>query len=150
MVIPEGVTLIEGSAFRDCLSLESITIPASVAGIQQSAFESSNGLADVYYTGTEEQWAALREATGPFNAPLFNAALHCGSPLFSRILLLPESLEAIGSEAFTCLDAVDAIRIPASVHSIAADAFDQGMVLYVPGAGWAKWASDNGYTPIVE
>ena len=67
------------------------------------------------------------------------------------ILSLPLSLSSIESEAFTNLPNVDAIRIPASVTTIATDAFDPGMTLLVPaGSQWIQWADDNGYVAVEE
>jgi len=46
-----------------------------------------------------------------------------------NVLTLPSSLTTIESEAFKDLPNVDAIRIPASVTGIAADAFDSSVIL---------------------
>lgn len=68
-----------------------------------------------------------------------------------NILALPDALTTIESEAFTGLPSVDAIRIPAGVTTIAADAFDPGITLLVPaGSQWVQWAEDNGYVPVEE
>ena len=47
ITIPNSVTSIEGSAFRDCLGLTSITIPNSVTSIEGSAFHSCKGLTSI-------------------------------------------------------------------------------------------------------
>ena len=60
-VIPAdgSVTSIGYSAFRDCTSLASITIPESVTSIGPYAFSGCTSLATVYYTGSEEDWAKI-------------------------------------------------------------------------------------------
>lgn len=44
ITIPESVTSIGGSAFRDCTGLTRITIPKSVTSIGGSAFRGCSGL----------------------------------------------------------------------------------------------------------
>ena len=47
---------IESSAFYNCGSLTSITIPESVTSIGSSAFGNCSSLTKVYYKGTAEEW----------------------------------------------------------------------------------------------
>ena len=116
--------------------------------IGQSSFEYSDGVTDVYFAGSRKQWEEI--AFGPFNGSLFNANIHYNCMLVN-ILTLPDSLNIIDPEAFTGLPAVDAIRIPASVSTIASDAFDPGMILLVPtDSAWVTWAENNGYVAIEE
>lgn len=54
VVIEEGVTTIDASAFRGLSSLESITIPASVESIGRYAFQGCASLCYITYLGTIE------------------------------------------------------------------------------------------------
>ena len=74
VVIPDSVASIGDYAFFACYSLASITIPNSVTSIGNSAFYSCNNLKDVYYTGTEEEWAEI--SIGSDNSYLTNATIH--------------------------------------------------------------------------
>ena len=58
-MIPEGVETIGYYAFDNCDSLTSIVIPDSVTKIGFYAFSGLSDLTDVYYTGTEEEWAGI-------------------------------------------------------------------------------------------
>ena len=60
VTIPASVKSIDSYAFSDCTGLTSVTIPASVKSIKKSAFSDCTSLKDVYYGGTEEQWAAIK------------------------------------------------------------------------------------------
>lgn len=73
MVIPDSVTAIEASVFACCTALESVVIPDSVTEIGEEAFNGCESLTHVYYTGTEEEWAAI--SVGGLNAPLKNATI---------------------------------------------------------------------------
>ena len=59
ITIPDSITSIGDSEFFNCDNLTSITIPDSVTSIGDSAFRSCSSLETVYYTGTEEEWAAI-------------------------------------------------------------------------------------------
>ncbi len=67
------VTSIANAAFCD-ESLASVIIPDSVTSIGASAFYKCTSLTDVYYTGTEEEWAKISIAYG--NDYLKNANIH--------------------------------------------------------------------------
>ncbi len=80
--IPDGVTEIGSSAFWDAYvrSLTSLTIPKSVTKIGDGIFEDYSCPADVYYAGSEEDWANI-DITNNFggNDPLLNATIHYNS-----------------------------------------------------------------------
>lgn len=57
LIIPEGVTSIDN--FQDCISITSVVIPSSVTEICD-AFENCINLADVYYSGSEDEWKAIK------------------------------------------------------------------------------------------
>lgn len=60
--ISDGVKKIEQFAFDDCTSLKSVTIPASVKEIGHFAFVTSSLLTQIRYSGTKEQWAAVKKS----------------------------------------------------------------------------------------
>lgn len=59
VVIGDNVTSIHEYAFADCSNLTKIVIPHSVTFISAYVFKNCNNLTDVYYTGTEEEWAEI-------------------------------------------------------------------------------------------
>ena len=74
VVIGDSVTYIGSFAFYDCDSLVSVTIPDSVTFIGSYAFNYCKNLTDVYYTGTEEEWAKI--SIGSYNSDLTDATIH--------------------------------------------------------------------------
>ena len=80
ITIPNSVTSIESGAFLGCSSLTSITIPNSVTSIGLSAFRFCENLTDVYYTGSQEEWAKISiDSTWNCNSYLTNATIHYNS-----------------------------------------------------------------------
>ena len=59
ITIPDSVTSIGNEAFRGCDSLTSITIGKGVTSISGYAFYACHSLTDIYFTGTEDEWAAI-------------------------------------------------------------------------------------------
>lgn len=49
--------------FYNCTSLKTVTIPVSVTCIDDDAFDGCTSLTDIYFTGTEEEWNAIRKNT---------------------------------------------------------------------------------------
>ncbi len=74
ITIPGSVTSIGYNAFSGCTGLKSITIPDSVTYIGSDAFENCINLADVYYSGSEDEWKAI--SIGSSNSSLKNATIH--------------------------------------------------------------------------
>lgn len=72
--IPDSVTRIGERAFQTCDSLTSVTIGIGVTSIGGWAFNECDDLTDVYYRGSEAQWAAID--IGDYNSSLLNATIH--------------------------------------------------------------------------
>ncbi len=56
ITISDGVQSVEKFAFYDCISLDKITIPASVSNILYGAFSGCEKLNTVVFGGSKEQW----------------------------------------------------------------------------------------------
>jgi len=74
IVIPDSVKSIGSGAFSYCRNLTSIVIGYGVTNIGEEAFSSCNNLTDVYYTGSEEEWAKI--SIDLYNNGLTDATIH--------------------------------------------------------------------------
>ncbi len=74
VVIPDSVESIGIHAFEYCSSLTSVVIGDSVTNIGYMAFYGCTSLKDVYYTGSEAEWAEI--SIGSSNGNLTNATIH--------------------------------------------------------------------------
>ncbi len=75
LVIPEGVTSIEGGAFASCSNMTTVFIPKSVTQIGIAAFANS-ALTTVYYGGSEAEWNNIQKI-GDTAATLSKVTLFC-------------------------------------------------------------------------
>ena len=73
--VPPVVATIGFGAFQGC-ALSRITIPVSVTGIEEYAFNGCDALTTVNYEGTVEQWDGIGIASEG-NEPLSNATIRC-------------------------------------------------------------------------
>ena len=77
ITIGDSVQTIGSSAFSGCSGLTEITIPDSVTSIGGFAFSGCSALKDVYYAGSEEDWAKI--SIGISNTYLTDATIHYNS-----------------------------------------------------------------------
>ncbi len=102
-----SVTSIGDSAFRDCASLESVTIPDSVTSIGNNAF---------YYCGD------LTSITIPSSVTSIGDYAFYGCTRLTSITI-PDSVTSIGNYAFYVCSSLTSVEIPDSVTSIGNYAF---------------------------
>ena len=106
VVIPDVVTSISW-AFYGCESLTSVTIPASVTSIGDSAFWGCESLTSV----------TIPESVTEVG---FEAFKNCSS---LRSVVIPESVTKIGNRAFYGCSSLTSVTIPSRVTSIGEKAF---------------------------
>lgn len=77
--IPESASVIPAGLFRSAKCLKRVAIPRSLAGVAANAFEKCTNITEVFYEGSESEWANLPISAG--NDPLKNAQVYFGSTL---------------------------------------------------------------------
>ena len=56
VVIPEGITSIGYSAYRNCKNIETLKLPKTLQEISESAFKGCDKLGSITYAGTKVEW----------------------------------------------------------------------------------------------
>ena len=105
VTLPSTVDWIGDNAFFNCVKLSSVTIPKRVRYIYQDAFRSCDSLADVYYGGTEADWAKITMEDG--NGDLTHATLHCTAPAVPAAPVVKAGNSATSGKPMLTWDAVD-------------------------------------------
>lgn len=77
--IPGSVSVIQAGLFRSATCLKRVAIPRSLAGVAANAFEKCTNITEVFYEGSESEWANLPISSG--NDPLKNAQVYFNSTL---------------------------------------------------------------------
>lgn len=73
----DKMTDLNAKAFEGCGSLNSISIPATLNTVGESAFAGCSNLSDVYYSGNITQWNEIVISSN--NEPLLSAKIHYGN-----------------------------------------------------------------------
>ncbi len=73
ITIPNNVTFMGYYVFEDCSSLQSVILSENVTEIWNDAFSGCDNLTEVYYPGSEEDWAKIAIKDG--NEPLTKARI---------------------------------------------------------------------------
>ena len=148
LVIPDGVTIIDDSAFRDCTGLTSVTIPDSVTSIGDAAFEGCIGLRSITIPGSVTSIGGnafyncdgLTSITIPGSVTSIGDSAFYGCtnivtatmPTIAIDRVSQDSLQtvvltsgvSIGAEAFRGCVTLTSVTIPDSVTSIGDSAFE--------------------------
>ncbi len=124
LVVQDNVTSIASDKFRNCKSLESITIPASVTNIGDYAFYECTNLKNVYISDLEA-WNNISFAN-TYSDPTYYAGLHILDENGKEIthFVIPDGVTSIEANAFYNYAGMTTITIPDSVTSIGASAFE--------------------------
>ena len=78
VVIKDGVTVIGSSAFSNCKTITSISIPRTVSDIKMSAFYNCMALTDIYYSGTKADWGTTSvDWYNEMNSLIYSTKVHC-------------------------------------------------------------------------
>jgi hypothetical protein len=73
----ENVSVLRQYAFQSCTALSSVTVTNTLTCFYDNVFSGCSALKDIYYTGSEAQWAKI--SIDENNAELFSAAIHFGA-----------------------------------------------------------------------
>ena len=142
VTIPEGVAVIGDDAFGNCYMLESINIPDSLVSIGSQAFRSER-LIDVRVSPDHPVFAVENKALinkqnmtlvrflGPDIRGTYEIAqgirtIGEGAFEFGRLsaVVIPDSVTAIGNEAFSFCERLKSVTIPEGVTSVGTWAFE--------------------------
>ena len=159
VIIPDSLTVIELWAFSGCVNLQSLTLPANISSIGMGSFDANTKLKCAAGSLTA---VTLTKAGYVFeiieSEPTYNSVLKL--PAAIKVIdaeafmgmqadrvILPDGATTIGARAFANCDSLLRIDIPATVTSIAADAFNgcANVTIYAPAGSYAEsYAAENG------
>ena len=126
--IPSSVGLIGESVFNGCIGLASVTIPNSVTSIGKSAFDGCTGLTSINITDIAA-WCRMKFYNSTVNNSYYTSnplsiAHHLylnGSEVID--LVIPDSVNSIGRDAFYGCTGMASVTFPNSVTTIGERAF---------------------------
>ena len=115
--IPDGVSVLEENSFNYCPSLKTISLPSSLKKIDYRALYRT-GLVSILYSGSSTAWEQIQIDTSN------DSYLQGVSVIFNvkKILVLPENIRKVESEAFEGIDC-QVVIVPDGCKSIGSKAF---------------------------
>ena len=112
-----SVTSIDGSAFRYCSGLKSVTIPNSVTSIGNNAFEYCDGLESIVVASGNTKFDSRENCNAIIWTSSNKLIIGC------KNTIIPNSVTSIGEFAFCGCSGLTSVTIPNSVTSIGDRAF---------------------------
>jgi len=130
ITIPDTVTSIDSSAFTNCYSLTSITIPDTVTSISSSVFSSCYALSSITIPNgvTSIGGSAFTNCYSLTSITIPDTVTSIGSNAFNNCyslqsITIPDTVTSIGGSAFSNCYSLTSITIPNGVTSIGGSAF---------------------------
>ena len=124
VVIADGVEYIGKEAFHEC-GISSITIPATLKEVGQSAFFGNQNLSKVYIEDLRA-WCECHFNTYQTSNPIiYGAGLYLNGVELSGSIVIPDGTRHIGVFAFSNYGRATSIIVPSSVMLLYAGAFDR-------------------------
>ena len=122
VVIPDGITAINSSAFYDNDAIGIVFIPDGVTSIGNNAFFSCDYLTSVYYNGDVAGWCGITFGDSSANPVCYADNLYIDGKLVEGELVIPDEVTSIPEYAFRG-QAITRVTIPDSVTTIGDGAF---------------------------
>lgn len=122
LVIPEGVSTINKSAFYDCNKLTSVTIGGGVTSIGSCAFASCSNLKKVIITDIAS-WCNILFEDSHSNPLSYAHHLYCNENTEISDFTIPNDVSSIGNYSFSDCYGLKSVTIGNSVTSIGNSAF---------------------------
>ena len=130
ITIPASVTKIGGWAFDGCDRLRSITIPSNVKSIGECAFRDCTGLTNITIPSSVKSigWSAFLGCTGLTSITIPDTVTSIGQSAFCDCstltsVTIPKGVTEIGCNTFMDCTKLTNVTIPKSVKTIGEDAF---------------------------
>ena len=130
ITIPASVTKIGGWAFDGCDRLKSITIPSNVKSIGECAFRDCTGLTNITIPSSVKSigWSAFLGCTGLTSITIPDTVTSIGQSAFCDCsnltsVTIPKGVTEIGCNTFMDCTKLTNVTIPKSVKTIGEDAF---------------------------
>lgn len=130
VTLPEGTTLIGGSAFKDCAFITSVTLPEKLLSIGNYAFSGCTGLTEIVIPGSVTTIGsyAFSGCTGLTRVVLPAGLTAIPDWCFNNCeklpgIAIPETVTSIGSWAFCYCSELTAITLPQGLQTLGENAF---------------------------
>ena len=130
VTLPEGTTLIGGSAFKDCAFITSVTLPEKLLSIGSYAFSGCRGLTEIVIPDSVTTIGsyAFSGCTGLTRVVLPAGLTAIPDWCFNNCeklpgIAIPETVTSIGSCAFRYCSALTAITLPQGLQTLGGNAF---------------------------
>ena len=130
VTLPEGTTLIGGSAFKDCAFITSVTLPEKLLSIGNYAFSGCMGLTEIVIPDSVTTIGsyAFSGCTGLTRVVLPAGLTAIPDWCFNNCeklpgIAIPETVTSIGSCAFRYCSALTAITLPQGLQTLGGNAF---------------------------
>ena len=131
ITIPDSVTTIGGGAFENCTNLTSITIPDSVTTIRSGAFENCANLTSITIPDsvTVISYSAFENCTNLVSVTIPAGAKEIDDCAFRDCtsltsISIPDNVSSIGNGAFENCTSLSTIHIPENIEKIGSGVFD--------------------------